>query len=667
MSGLGFFPTPYPDECLYSILCRYFVRGAKTSHQKFIEELFGSYKSLRASVYVPRGLHLLSQWIPENIGITKKMIVENHTIYPYLSVFYPTEMIADMDKYIDSNEPNYDFEYVQMSKARAIRKDFLCFCPECAKEDEILYGETYWHRLPQIQGVLYCPKHRVKIENSIISVKNAALHFRPASSFATQPVDISTFSEQENYKNQYTKLAEDIEWLLKYGLTLGGAKTIGGKYKEMYMEKGGISTIHGRVFRNRFETEIEAFYGEDFLNHVLCIGGYVKNWHQYAVACASEHMRPLHQLLIMNFLCGSPKGFRDSNYTNPYGTPPWPCINRHCSHFGKDGIDEIEFEYDYHDHIGYFRCNFCGMVYRRRTPNHSFDEYIKYATILDYGHLWEKKLRECIFVKKMIQKEIAKEMQISIQGLRPIAAKLNLDTNANAKFVPNRNPRELYQKQILQLLEEQPEISSNDVKNLLSRAYAWFFVNDFVWLQNLFTPEKKKSYWKEKDEKLLSLFQSVYDNLQHNGNNKRRVTMGYLCSLAGMVINSKEQQQVKNQLNLTPKLKHFMNNVLETEEAWINRRVADIILNLKERGIPVTLTHVRKQLTVRQCKFNQYKDFIITTIKKHQMTVYCPYCGSDNFCKDGYDYRRIKKYLCKNPECLCKRFKDISKKLLNLK
>lgn len=658
MSGLGFFPTPYPDECLYSILCRYFVRGAKTSHQKFIEELFDSYKSLMASVYVPRGLHLLNRWIPENSGITKKMIAENHTMYPYLSVFYPAEMIADMDKYIDSDEPNYDFEYVQMSKARAIRKDYLCFCPECAKEDEILYGETYWHRLHQIQGVLYCPKHRVKIENSVIAVKNAAIHFRPASSFATQPLDIPTFSEQEYFKNQYVKIAEDIEWLLKYGLTLGGADTIGRKYREMCLKKGGITTRHGMVLRNCFDKEIKDFYGEEFLEHILGIGEPVNEWHRYSTAGMSAGMRPLHQLLIMNFLCGSPKSFRDSVYDYaPFGNSPWPCINRHCSHFGIDGINEIEYGFSHHCHIGYFKCDYCGMVYQRMSPGQPFDEYSKWATITDYGHLWERKLRDCIFEKKMIQKDILTEMQISIKVLRSIAKKLNLDINANAKFVPNRNPRELYQKQVLQLLEKQSEISANDVKRLLSRAYSWFFVNDFEWLQNLITPEKKKTYWKEKDERLLLLFQSVYSDLQSNGNTKRRITIGYLCSLAGMTVNSREQQQIKNQLTLTPKLKHFMNSVLETEDAWVKRRVGEIILCLKEQGVSLTVTNVRKQLSVRQKKFNQYKDFIVTTIKKHKMTVHCPHCGSNKVCKNGYDYWRIQKYLCRNPECPRKKFK----------
>jgi len=604
--------------------------------------------------------------MPKNRDITRKMIVENHTMYPYLSVFYSAEMIAGMNKYINSKTPDYDFEFVQASKARSIRKDFLCFCPECVAEDEMLYGETYWHRLHQIQGVLCCPKHQTKIENSGIATKQTALHFRPASSFAVKSEYLKTDSAQEKFREQYIKLACDIEWLLKYGLTLGGADTIGSKYSEMCLKKGGITTRHGRVLRNLFDDEIKDFYGEEFLEHILGIGEPVREWHRYATAGMSAGMRPLHQLLIMNFLCGSPKGFRDSAYDYaPFGNSPWPCINNHCSHFGIDGINEIEYGFSHHSHIGYFKCDYCGMVYQRMNPDQSFDEYFKWATITDYGHLWEKKLRDCIFEKKMSQKNILTEMQISIKVLRSIARKLNLDINANAKFVPNKNPRGLYQKQVLQLLKQQPEMSSNDVKHMLPRVYAWFHRNDFEWLQNLFTPEKKKAYWKEKDDRLLARFQNIYEDLQKSGDTRRRVTMGYLCSLAGMVVNSSEQQQVKNQLNLMPRLKHFMNSVLENDDTWIKRRVVEIVLCLKEKGESLTLTHVRKQLTVRCWKFNQYKDFISTTIKEHKMTVLCPYCGSDNVCKDGYDYRRIQKYLCRNPECPRKKFKATAMELYN--
>jgi len=564
------------------------------------------------SVCIPRKLHLLNQWIPENSGITKRMIVENHTMYPYLSVFYSPEMIARMDKYIDADAPDYDFEYMQIQKARRIRKDFLCFCPECVAEDEMLYGEAYWHRLHQIQGVLYCPKHRVKLENSRVEMERTSYHFRPASGFAVKSENWGTDSVGESYKEQYIKIAGDIEWLLNNGLTLGGAETIGIKYKDMYMGKGGIATVNGSVFRARFATEINAFYGKAFLDQVLSIGGYVKNWDSYAVASNSEHMRPLHQLLIINFLCGSPEAFRDSIYKRiPYGSPPWPCINKHCSHFGVDGIEEIEYKFDYHFHVGYFRCKYCGMTYRRRHPDQSFEEYSKWAVITDYGHLWESKLRECIFERKMIQKEILKEMQISANKLKSLANEWGLDVNANAKGIPTINPGDLYKKQVLLLLEKQPEISSNDVRELVSdAAYVWFHKNDFQWLQNLLTPEKEKVHWKEKDERLTSLFQSVYTDLQQNGDTRRRVTISYLCTLAG-IIGSMEQQRIKNQLNLLPNLKHFMDSVLETEDKWIARRVTEIHLRYKKAGRKLRINHVRKDIHVRTKKFNFYKESIL--------------------------------------------------------
>ena len=144
--------------------------------------------------------------------------------------------------------------------------------------------------------------------------------------------------------------------------------------------------------------------------------------------------------------------------------------------------------------------------------------------------------------------------------------------------------------------------------------------------------------------------------MKERGDTKRRVTIGYLCSLAG-ITDSKEMQQVKNQLNLLPKLKEFMCSVLETEDEWIKRRVTEIILQLKERGCPITLYRVRKQLTIRQVKFEKYREPIVAMVEEAKVvTMWCPHCGSDKVCKDGY-YKKWQKYLCRNPDCLYKRFK----------
>ena len=267
-----------------------------------------------------------------------------------------------------------------------------------------------------------------------------------------------------------------------------------------------------------------------------------------------------------------------------------------------------------------------------------------------------KKLRDCIYVKKLIQMDIATEMQISVKGLLSIAEKLGLDTNTNARYVPNRGYGDIYKKEVLQLLEEKGELSSNDLRLMHSRAFSWLYTYDNDWLQNIITPEKKKSYWGEKDETLLELFQNTYTALMENGNTKRRVTIGYLCSLAG-ITGSKEMQQVKNQLNLMPQLKEFMDSVLEKEATWIKRRVTEIIQQLKENDRSITITNVRRHMGVTQRKFNQYRDYIVMRIEETKtVTMQCPHCKSSKVCKNGR-YNEWQKYLCKNSNCPYEKFK----------
>ena len=60
MKRLSFFPTPYPDECFYSIFCRYYVRSGIISSEAATRKFFRSDRSLLVStVYFPRKFELL--------------------------------------------------------------------------------------------------------------------------------------------------------------------------------------------------------------------------------------------------------------------------------------------------------------------------------------------------------------------------------------------------------------------------------------------------------------------------------------------------------------------------------------------------------------------------------------------------------------------------------
>jgi hypothetical protein len=65
---LGFFPTLYPGELLYSAIARYQVRSGNLSPKLTIEELFNS-RSITATADLPCGLDNLVKNLPPHSSI----------------------------------------------------------------------------------------------------------------------------------------------------------------------------------------------------------------------------------------------------------------------------------------------------------------------------------------------------------------------------------------------------------------------------------------------------------------------------------------------------------------------------------------------------------------------------------------------------------------------
>ena len=85
---MHFFPTPYPDEILYSVLARYSVRCGITSHQTIMESIFGK-RSSRAVMELPFNLNALISNLPVNCPYTADDLIYNHTLYPFFTAFLP--------------------------------------------------------------------------------------------------------------------------------------------------------------------------------------------------------------------------------------------------------------------------------------------------------------------------------------------------------------------------------------------------------------------------------------------------------------------------------------------------------------------------------------------------------------------------------------------------
>ena len=62
------FPTPYPDETLYSVICRYDLLTGRNSFRGTSEELFGRRNNLNAEI--PQCIGSLVKGIPAKTGLS---------------------------------------------------------------------------------------------------------------------------------------------------------------------------------------------------------------------------------------------------------------------------------------------------------------------------------------------------------------------------------------------------------------------------------------------------------------------------------------------------------------------------------------------------------------------------------------------------------------------
>ena len=628
MERLTFFPTPYPDECYYSIFCRYFARSASLSNERTIHELFGKSQSLAAFVFMPRRLDLASTWLDKESGISREKLAYQHSAYPYFSITFPTSMMQDMEKIIQTGEANRNLERRTIQKCRIKHwPEYLRYCPGCVRDDLEEYGETYWHRLPQLPGVKYCPRHFCLIQNSGVRLKDTTMAFLPAS-YALRSAPTEIVPQADSYKERYLQIAADTVWLLKHGHKMGGCREIAAKYREIMIEKK-LATVQGVTYRNRVLSALIQYHGEGFLSELLSENANSFEWIEYFCSTTSGRLHPLHHVLIMECLCGSVRGFYCAEpHNKPYGTGPWPCVNKICEHYGKDGVQEVSVEYVNGRAVGYFTCSFCGMAYRCSRPERSFTEYVQHVKILDYGNLWRETLRNYAEVQQLSLREITSRMKCSAYTARTYGKKIGLPPSIITQWESNptgnhkhplRNPSQYYRQKVEETLKTHPELTVKELQTMVPGAYSWFHKNDFQWLKERLVTDQEKQYWVEWEKQQLEALKNAYETIQRTGDPDRRVTIGWLCTIIGL-----RESEIKGRLHRFPSIRAFIEEVVESKEAWLRRRITAIAQERALIGERLRLSDIKRVMSIKPNTYKKYASYMERLIDELNRTSFEP-------------------------------------------
>jgi hypothetical protein len=149
-------PKPYPDEVIGSVLARAsFQTGLRQS--TLTTAIVGrsrSYSSFLMSSDIPT--------LAVRCGVDAEELLEKHTVFPYAVAFTRSaERNRLKSKALSLDTDRETLSSLTKSVTHGLPGRRLC--PQCVKEDMMLYGESYWRRAHLLPGVSRCTLHDVTL------------------------------------------------------------------------------------------------------------------------------------------------------------------------------------------------------------------------------------------------------------------------------------------------------------------------------------------------------------------------------------------------------------------------------------------------------------------------------------------------------------------------
>ncbi|MBD2069543.1 TniQ family protein [Leptolyngbya sp. FACHB-671] len=312
------FPTPYPDELLYSIFARHHIRSGNKSFQQTVEELLGYVPQQLYGLGLPNSLSVLAKNLHPITNLTVEGLVVEHTLFPfYKSFLTPPEAfrLKDLMKK-KAGKPIF-----QVAKIAVIEKDsdkqLLRFCSQCFEEDFQKYGEAYWHRTHQIPGVLVCLEHKKLLNDSLVPLQDGYLDCYAANLENCLVSDVPAIC-QESTLQQLIAIAKEISWLCSAQFEFKGLQWLRKQYQHHLVAQSFVSFSSSRAFKFHEEKFVDAVlscYGQDCLSLIKPgladrLGRY---FYRCLFACDVEPVidRVTHVLLI-KFLLNSLKNLLEA-------------------------------------------------------------------------------------------------------------------------------------------------------------------------------------------------------------------------------------------------------------------------------------------------------------------------------------------------------------------
>lgn len=513
-SAIGFLPTPYPDELLYSICARYGETVGYESRTRVVKELFGSESA--ALVDLPVRLNHLLGKLP-NQSFNLDLVVAKYTLFRFYAPFSFCNRVPLLVQSMGSAAGRSLRIRVGVANSGFKLPSALRFCPQCASEDRETYGETYWHRIHQLTTIDVCAIHGTLLEDSEV-LKNGwtgKRGFVPADgSVPSQAPRI--LSRTDAFAQMRLRLASDVKWLLDYDGDPPGLTVLRERYRNLLLELG-YAHHKGHIKVKKLLESFQAFYPEAFLSPINCSISYgPRNW--LAPLLSRDNNRsiqhPIRHLLLINFLGQTAQRiFTEFSEYKPFGDGPWLCHNKAAVHFGQPVIKDcrvLDSPRTIGAPYGVFSCE-CGFVYTRHGAGPV--DNLRHSAVLSYGQCWEDTLRRIWNDPKISLNEGASRLGVVALSVVRHAIRLGLSTNTPdgrkiCDYILNRykhfNPqreevRRKHREGWVAIVGRHPDFSRSELIRASNSSYLWLRRFDSLWLESHLPPVRRRAYVRPKN------------------------------------------------------------------------------------------------------------------------------------------------------------------------
>ena len=587
----GFFPAPYPDECLYSILCRYYARCGGTAYETVCKMLFGGLQNLVGSIYLPIKSERADYWASPESGITRSSIAINHTMYPYFAVTYEPKLRAEIERVLNGGVPALTHDRKLALKSRRSWLKYLRYCPLCVAEDIAKYGETYWHRRHQLPGCYYCTKHQIRLVNSNIATNRATVGFYPASSETRADVANVATDVFVKYIDNCLKIGRESEWLLENGLSVDWQENGRDKYMRLFRDSG-VASVHGtRCDSDALSDTVSDYWGREFLDALFSETPVFPEWLSRIHECMMSRFLPLQHILLMCVAKDSVDEFVKCGVSeNPFGTAPFACENPICDHYHVDGAICTEVQRFNSRAVGHFYCKDCGMRYKISRA-----KTLKGVTVItDYGHLWKNKLINFSHDKTITNEKAAEMLKCDVSVMMLQKKKMGL--LRSPRYDVELGPEEYYKSIVIALIEKYGEVTYSLMQEKAPGVYDYLRKRHKKWLLEHQILEHETVRERERTENMLKKARKAVEQITMNPP-KRQISFGYIAEVAGLT---------RDNLRSNLQIRTGIDGIVESREDWHRRRIKAAYFTLPIEGRPYTTVEVCRAASMEMKTYAKY-------------------------------------------------------------